>query len=104
MTKHDPNKAPKMDWEAVKAEVHRRGMTLGELSKRAGCHEHACGQLRSRNNYIAQAAVAAFIGEKPEDLWPSRYPRRRSRILDTKKYPPVDSQKSDCGSDRADAA
>ncbi|KMK68550.1 helix-turn-helix domain-containing protein [Puniceibacterium sp. IMCC21224] len=100
MAKHDPTRAPKMDWEAIKAQVHRQGMTFTELSKRAGVHKDACGQLKTRPNYDAQTAVAKFIGEKPEDLWPSRYPQKRPRILNINKYTPVDSQKGVRAADR----
>lgn len=86
-------KQPIMDWQAIKAEIHRRGMTLTELAKRNGMHPTLCRQVSSRTNRKAQQAIADFIGEKPEDLWPDRYPAGKHRILDTTKFPPVSSQK-----------
>jgi Ner family transcriptional regulator len=92
-------KKPKMDWPAILAEIHRQGMTLTELSLRNDLPRTACGKVKNITHYPAQDAIALFIGEKPEDLWPSRYPKGGPRILDTKKYPPVNSQK---GRDIAD--
>ena len=92
-------KQPIMDWQAIKAEIHRRGMTLTELAKRNGMHPTLCRQVSSRTNRKAQQAIADFIGEKPEDLWPDRYPMGKPRILDRAKFPPVTSQKSDGAAD-----
>ena len=87
-------KQPIMDWPAIKAEIHRRGMTLTELAIRNGMHHTLCRQVSSRTNRKAQQVIATFIGQKPEDLWPDRYPVGKHRILDTAKFPPVTSQKS----------
>ena len=87
-------KQPIMDWQAIKAEIHRRGMTLTELAKRNGMHPTLCRQVSSRTNRKAQQIIADFIGQKPEDLWPDRYLNGKHRILDTTKFPPVASQKS----------
>lgn len=92
-------KQPAMDWQAIKAELHRRGMTLTELGRRAGVHPGTYRMVPKRTNYAAQAAIAAFIDQKPEDLWPDRYPQGGPRILDTVKNPPVNSQKSDAVAD-----
>ena len=47
-----------------------------------------------------QKAIADILGEKPEDLWPSRYPKGGPRILDTNKFTPVDSQKAPVATDK----
>ena len=87
-------KQPTMDWQAIKAEIHRRGMTLTELAKRNGIEPSTCRTVKSRTNYKAQQIIADFIDQKPESLWPDRYPIGKPRILDTAKFPPVASQKS----------
>jgi len=74
---------PKMDWLGIVAELHRRGMTLTELALRNGLPAGACRKARSIHHYPAQAAIAKFLGFKPEDLWPDRYPKGKPRILDT---------------------
>ncbi|MBC9246705.1 helix-turn-helix domain-containing protein [Paracoccus sp. 11-3] len=90
---------PVMDWPAVVAEMHRRGMTMTELAKRNDLPVGSCRRVKGQTHYKAQQLIADFIGQKPEDLWPDRYPQKKSRILDTVKYPPVSSQKSDEGTD-----
>lgn len=97
-------KQPKMDWRGIVAELHRQGMTLTELAKRNGLPEGACRKIPSARHYPAQEAVAKFLGFAPEDLWPDRYPKGGPRILDTKKYPPVASQKARADADKKDAA
>lgn len=97
-------KQPTLDWQGIKAELHRRGMTLTELSVRAGLHPSVCRKVNARAHYGAQEAIAAFIGQKPEDLWPDRYPRKRASILDTAKFPPMASQKADATADKRAAA
>ncbi|MDR5655489.1 helix-turn-helix domain-containing protein [Ruixingdingia sedimenti] len=97
-------KQPVMDWQAIKAEIHRRGMTLTELSRRAGLHPSVCRKVPTVTHYSAQSAIAEFIDQKPQDLWPDRYPRKRASILDTAKYPPVASQKAALAADGKVAA
>lgn len=96
--------AEPMDWPAIIAEVHRRGMTLVELAERNGLPSSSTRRLKSQTHYKAQAILADFLGMKPEELFPNRYPIRKPRILDTKKYPPVKSQKLTLGADKRDAA
>lgn len=93
------DKKPKMTWPQIKEALHDQGMTLAALSKRLGVTLSTCSKVKTQTNYKAQEAIAEIIGEKPEDLWPSRYPKGRPYILDTKKFPPVNSQK---GRDVAD--
>lgn len=95
---------PAMDWQAIKAEVHRRSMTLTELAVRSGFHKSLLRKLNTITHYEGQAALAAFIDQKPEKLWPSRYPKKSSGILDTAKYPPLESQKSNAPSGMSRAA
>lgn len=85
---------PALDWPGIVAEIHRRGMTLTELAKRNGLPIGACRKVNSQGHYKAQKLIADFIGHRAEDLWPSRYPKGKPRILDTSKYPPVSSQKN----------
>lgn len=88
-------KQPKMDWAAIKAEVHRQGMTLTELAIRNGLPAGACCKVVTVRHYPAQDVIAKFLGYTPEDLWPDRYPKGGPRILDRTKFPPVASQKTD---------
>lgn len=96
--------SPAMDWPGIVAGLHRQGMTLTELAKRNGLPANACRAVSSRANYKAQKVIAEFLGMKPEDLWPERYPKGKPRILNTAKFAPVASQKADALADRRDAA
>ncbi|WP_083331455.1 helix-turn-helix domain-containing protein [Brucella inopinata] len=93
-------KKPIMDWEAIKAEVHRRRMTLTELAVRSGLHPSILRKVKTMPHYPGQEALAAFINQKPENLWPDRYPKKSSGILDTTKWPRLESQKSNAAFDR----
>lgn len=95
---------PVMDWPGIVAEVHRRGMTLTELATREGLSPQQMRKVKNITHFACQAALAKFIDQKPEDLWPNRYPKGKPRILDTVKYPPVASQKSAPAADNRDAA
>lgn len=95
---------PAMDWPSIVAGLHRQGMTLTELAKRNGLPAGACRKVPSQTHYKAQQVIAEFLGVKPETLWPERYPKGKPRILDTKKFPPVASQKADIPADKKAAA
>ena len=95
---------PKLDWPGIVAALHREGMTLTELARRNGLPEGACRKVNSVGHYKAQKVIADFLGFKPEDLWPDRYPKGKPRILDTRKYPPVASQKERPQADGQSAA
>lgn len=95
---------PALDWPGIVAEVHRQGMTLTELAKRNGLPSGACRKIPNQGHYKAQQVLAEFLGYKPEQLWPTRYPKGKPRILDTAKYPPVASQKDGRNADVRSAA
>lgn len=97
-------KQPALDWPGIKAELHRRGMTLTALGEMNGVHPSSVRKVATRPHYDAQKIIAEFIGRKPEDLWPDRYPQRRASILDTVKYPRAASQKSSAVADKRGAA
>lgn len=95
---------PALDWPGIVAELHRQGMTLTELAVRNGLPKGACRKVPSQGHYKAQQVIAEFLDMKPEALWPERYPKGKPRILDTKKFPPVASQKGEVEKDKRSAA
>lgn len=95
---------PKMQWPEILARLHLGGMTLAELAKRNDIPVGSCHRVKGQTHYKAQQLIADFIGEKPEDLWPDRYPKGKPRILDTAKFPPVTSQKSTDATDNRKVA
>ncbi len=92
------------DWHSIKAELHRRGMTLTRLATLNGLDPSACRVVASRTHRKAEAVIATFLGVEPAALWPDRYPARTSRILSSKYDDAVASQKSPPRSDMRSAA
>ena len=93
-----------MDWPAVLAELHRRGMTLTELALRNDIPCTTMRRIKSTTHYKAQAAVAEFLGMKPEEIWPTRYPIRKPRILDIAKNPRPERKIAQPDADKRSAA
>jgi len=84
----------------ILCEIHERGMTLEQLAIRSGRNPSSFRNIWTRPNRINEEIVADFLGIKPEVLWPDRYPKRTTRIFDSKKYPPIEGQKQGASSDR----
>jgi Ner family transcriptional regulator len=85
-------------------EIHERGMTLEQLALRNGRNPSSFRNIWTRTNSINEAIIAEFIGEKPEVLWPTRYPKTTTRIYDSAKHGPLESQKSNARADTRVAA
>ncbi|MBK5958763.1 Nlp family transcriptional regulator [Rhodoplanes elegans] len=64
----------KWDRHAIKAEVHRRGLTLIGIARAAGLEDSACKVALHRRNFRGERAIAAALGKQLSDLWPERYP------------------------------
>lgn len=64
------------DWSKAKIRyaVHSRGLTFKELALRNGYRSvDAISQCLHRPYPKAQRLLAEAIGERPENIWPSRY-------------------------------
>lgn len=71
-------------WTAIVRALHDEGMTLSALAELNGIHPtvvRACGTRVSRK---AEAAISKFLEVPVEELFPNRYPIRKSRILSSK--------------------
>ncbi|MCX8957190.1 DNA-binding protein [Erwinia psidii] len=65
----------RVDWhpEDIKSEIHKRGLSFSELSRRNG---YAAGSLKTVLRTPCrpyQQIVADALGVQPELIWPSRY-------------------------------
>ena len=80
------------DWTParIKFELEERGLSLAEVSRRAGYSPTAAGRALRVSWPAVEEVIAEAIGTKPSDIWPSRYidgipksytPRRRRRII-----------------------
>lgn len=66
--------------EQVKSRILETGITLSELGIQNGFSPAAVSiALRKRSPFV-QAVIADRIGEKPQDVWPSRYDENGSPI------------------------
>ncbi len=62
------------DRHAIIAEVHRRGETLANLSRRAGIYPTGMSCMLSGRRWPkAEKALAQFLGVPVEELFPDRY-------------------------------
>jgi Ner family transcriptional regulator len=77
-------KKPKWDQHSIKAELHRRGMTLSALAASIGMKPNNFAHVWKRTNRKAEAAIAEFLTVPVEELFPDRYPITTTRILDSK--------------------
>lgn len=84
----------KWDRHSIKAELHRRGMTLTRLAEINDLNPNRFRTVWNATHRKAEAALAKFLGEPVEELFPDRYPIRSSRILSSKYDGDGASQKS----------
>lgn len=63
------------DWhpEIIKAEIHRRGLSLRALSLQAGYSKDSLKSVLRTPCKTYQQVVADALGVEPETIWPSRY-------------------------------
>jgi Ner family transcriptional regulator len=63
------------DWhpEDIKGAIRKTGITLSALGRLHGLPASACSFALIRPWPRVQEIIAARIGRKPQDLWPSRY-------------------------------
>lgn len=69
----------KLDWHAedVKAAIRKTGTTLTALALASGYHRTAFSIVLSKPYPAIERIIANRLGMQPEDIWPSRYERRR---------------------------
>lgn len=100
------SKTAKTVWTSKRIlyEIHERGMTLEQLALRNDRNPSSFRNIWSRPNSINERIIADFLGVTPEELWPNRYPKSTTRIFDSAKHGPLESQKSNARSDMRVAA
>lgn len=72
----------RQDWHSadIKAELEKRGTTLARLSCAAGYHRGTLSQALRRPYPDAERIIAAALGKRPAEIWPSRYDRHGAPI------------------------
>ena len=76
--------SPKWDRHMILAELRRRQMTMRGLAELYGLSRGGICNVWTRANEKAERAIADFLGEPVEDLFPNRYPKRGNKILSSK--------------------
>lgn len=64
--------------------LHRRGMTLTALAEIHGKTTSLLTSLKTRSHAPSEKIVAEFLGKPVEEVFRDRYPKRTSRVLDSK--------------------
>lgn len=77
------NEVHSTDWhpEIIKAELHRRGITLRSLSVEAGYKADSLKSVLRVPCVRYEQIVANALGITPESIWPSRYEARNSSYM-----------------------
>ncbi|WP_321362635.1 helix-turn-helix domain-containing protein [uncultured Celeribacter sp.] len=73
----------KKTWSKAKIQfvLAERGMTLNGLAELKGINPSYMRHVWNRTVRPAEKALAEFIGVTPAELFPDRYPIRKSRLL-----------------------
>lgn len=68
------------DWHRIDivAELHKRGVTMRELSEQAGLAPDTLKNALHRAYPKGERIIADALDAEPADIWPSRYLRRVS--------------------------
>jgi Ner family transcriptional regulator len=68
-------KPTRKDWhpEDIKAAIRKTGTTMSAISRAAGLSDGAAKRALDIPWPRAEAIIAARLGLRPQDIWPSRY-------------------------------
>lgn len=88
---------------SIVAALHERGMTLSALAELNGLNPSTFRTVSSRTNRRAERIISDFLDVPVNELFPDRYPIRKSRILSSKYEAALESQKSSPVFDRTAA-
>lgn len=80
----------KWDQFAIKAEVHRRGLTLTGIAKRAKLYEGACRQGLLGNSQKGAQAIATALNIPFRELFPTQYASGRHSEVNGRRNLPSD--------------
>lgn len=73
--------AHEWDRHSILATLRRKGMTLAGLAAHYKLSPNSVRNIWTRPNEKVERAIADFIDEPVERLFPRRYPKRRNHIL-----------------------
>lgn len=88
----------------IKCALEERGMTLSGLAELKGIRPSMMRQVWSRPIRPAERAIADYLGVPVQELFPNRYPIRRSRILSAENEALIAREKAARAADKQEAA
>ena len=88
----------------IKCALEERGMTLSGLAELSGIDPSHMRQVWCRAVRPAERALADYLGVKPAELFPDRYPIRKSRILSAENEALIARAKAQRAADKERAA
>jgi len=88
----------------IKCALEERGMTLTGLAELKGIYPSQMRNVWKRPCRNAEAAIAEFLDEPVAELFPDRYPVRRSRILSAENEALIAREKARRAADNEAAA
>lgn len=96
----------KLPWTKarIKCALEERGMTMTGLAELKGLNPNNFRAVWSRVVRPAEKAIAEYLGVPVAELFPDRYPERKSRILSKENEALIASQKATRDADKAMAA
>lgn len=88
----------------IKCALEEKGMTLTGLAELKGVRPDAMRAVWGRPVRAAEKALAEFLDVSPAELFPDRYPIRRSRILSAENEALIARAKAQRALDKGEAA
>ncbi|RWR14222.1 helix-turn-helix domain-containing protein [Paenirhodobacter populi] len=88
----------------IKCALEERGMTLNGLAELKGIEPSLMRHVWNRTVRSAERALAEYLGVPVAELFPDRYPIRRSRILSAENEALIAREKARRAADRSAAA
>ena len=88
----------------IKCALEERGMTMTGLAELNGIDPRTMRHVWSRPVRAAEKAISEFLGVPAKELFPDRYPIKRSRILSAENAALIAREKARRAADKGAAA
>ena len=88
----------------IKCALEEKGMTLTGLAVLSDVNPSQMRSVWSRPTRPAEKAIADFLGVTPAELFPTRYPQRKSSLLSAENEALIARKKAQQLSDKGAAA
>lgn len=65
----------------IKHALAKRGFNYADVDKEYGLPDKTAANTAKRANPAGEVAIAAMLGKKPSEIWPSRYDKNGKRLI-----------------------